>query len=171
MWFKKREDKKNHDSRRIHMMNRNRSDDYHDYDDFDEDNFEEDDYHEYINENISKVDEEDILTLLENEEKIIKKLRHATPLKKFFEVGKLMCAMIRDFITGRFPETPWLTIATSVIVLLYVLNPFDFIPDFIPFIGYLDDLVIMTIGLGWIETDLHKYLNWRIEDAVSQLGE
>lgn len=172
MWFRKRD--KNDDlmeSTRIRMMNRNISDDYYDYEDLDEDDIHEDDYHEYMNERISDIDEDDVLQLLENEEEIIHILRYAAPLKKFVTVGKVMFAMVRDSVLGRYPNTPWMTIATIVLILLYVLNPLDFIPDFIPFIGYLDDLVIMTIGLGWIETDLHRYLDWRIDDAVQQLGE
>lgn len=172
MWFKKKNKIADEiESTRILMMNRNISDDYHDYEDLEDDDIHEDDYHEYMNERISEIDEDDILKLLENEEEIIHILRHAAPLKKFVTIGKVMFAMVRDSLFGRYPNTPWLSIATIGLILLYVLNPLDFIPDFIPFVGYLDDLVIMTIGLGWIETHLHRYLDWRIDDAVRHLGE
>lgn len=171
MWFKKRKDK---GSSRIKMMNKNVSDDYHDYEDFDDfdefDAFEDyhdydeyDEYDDYMRKKVRKIDDRDIELVLENEEAIADKIRNAPPLKKFVEIGKLMFSMIRDVTTGKYPETPWLTVATIALVLLYILNPFDFIPDFIPFVGYFDDLVILTIGLGWIETDLHNYLDWRIE--------
>lgn len=172
MWFRKKDENEDEmESTRIRMMNKNMSDSYQEYEDFDEDDIHEDDYHDYMTKKVSKIDEDDVLQLLDNEEEIIQKLRHAAPLRKFITVGQVMFAMVRDSLLGRYPNTPWLTIATSALILLYVLNPMDFIPDFIPFIGYLDDLVIMTIGLGWIETDLHRYLDWRIEDAVQQLGE
>lgn len=169
MWFRKKEKNTDKtDSTRIQMMNRTISDNYHDYEDLEGLDVHEDDYHDYMNDKIHSVDEDDILELLENEEEIIRKLRHAAPLKKFITIGQLMFSMVRDSITGRYPNTPWLTLATTTLILLYVLNPLDFIPDFIPFIGYIDDLVIMTIGLGWIETDLHRYLDWRIDDAVQR---
>jgi uncharacterized membrane protein YkvA (DUF1232 family) len=59
---------------------------------------------------------------------------------------------------------PWFTIASIVAALLYILNPLDLVPDFIPGIGYIDDLAVFSIGMGWIETDLHKYLDWRLAE-------
>ena len=41
----------------------------------------------------------------------------------------------------------------------------DIVPDFIPGIGYIDDIAILTIGVGWIESDLHRYLDWKVEQG------
>lgn len=60
---------------------------------------------------------------------------------------------------------PWFTIASIAVALLYVLNPFDLVPDFIPGVGYIDDLAVLSISMGWIETDLHKYLDWRLTET------
>lgn len=43
----------------------------------------------------------------------------------------------------RHPDTPWLSKAILWLALAYALSPIDFIPDFIPVIGHLDDLVIV----------------------------
>jgi uncharacterized membrane protein YkvA (DUF1232 family) len=58
---------------------------------------------------------------------------------------------------------PWFTIATIAFGFLYILNPFDIVPDFIPLIGYIDDLAVFSFGLRFIETDLHNYLDWKLE--------
>ena len=43
------------------------------------------------------------------------------------------------------PETPiWLK-ALMLLIPAYLLNPFDFVPDFIPFVGWLDDAVIIPL--------------------------
>ena len=52
------------------------------------------------------------------------------------------------YIASRDPRTPWYAKALIVFVLAYALSPIDLIPDFIPVVGYLDDLVIVPIGIA-----------------------
>lgn len=118
---------------------------------------------EFVEEKVTKIKDEDIEIVMDNQEAISKKLSNASPLRKYAELGKIMFAMLKDVKKGNYPNVPWFTIATIAVALLYVLNPFDLIPDFIPGIGYIDDLAVLSIGMGWIETDLHKYLDWRLE--------
>lgn len=57
----------------------------------------------------------------------------------------------RDVVTvyfaARNPETPHLVRLLALAVAAYALSPIDLIPDFIPVLGYLDDLLIVPIGL------------------------
>ena len=120
---------------------------------------------EYVEEKVTKIKDEDVELVMENEEAISKKLSNASPLRKYAELGKIMFAMLKDVKKGTYPNVPWFTIASIVVALLYVLNPFDLVPDFIPGVGYIDDLAVLSIGMGWIETDLHKYLDWRLANV------
>jgi uncharacterized membrane protein YkvA (DUF1232 family) len=45
------------------------------------------------------------------------------------------------------PETPWLAKIIAALVVAYAFSPIDLIPDFIPVIGYLDDLVLVPLGI------------------------
>lgn len=45
------------------------------------------------------------------------------------------------------PQTPWLPKWVSVFVVAYALSPIDLIPDFIPVLGYLDDVIILPLGI------------------------
>jgi uncharacterized membrane protein YkvA (DUF1232 family) len=47
----------------------------------------------------------------------------------------------------RDPRVPWYAKAVGACVIAYALSPIDLIPDFIPVLGYLDDLVLVPLGL------------------------
>lgn len=51
-------------------------------------------------------------------------------------------------IAYRDPRTPWIARAWSVCVLAYAFSPIDLIPDFIPILGYLDDLLLLPLGIA-----------------------
>jgi len=51
-------------------------------------------------------------------------------------------------IAWRDPRTPWVAKALIAFVLAYALSPIDLIPDFIPVLGYLDDLLIVPAGIA-----------------------
>lgn len=59
----------------------------------------------------------------------------------------------RDVMTLWFalkhPLTPWHSRAFAAMVTAYALSPIDLIPDFIPILGYLDDLIIVPAGV-WL---------------------
>jgi uncharacterized membrane protein YkvA (DUF1232 family) len=46
------------------------------------------------------------------------------------------------------PRIPWYAKAVIVLTVIYALSPIDLIPDFIPFVGYLDDLIILPVGIA-----------------------
>lgn len=117
---------------------------------------------ESVREDVEKISEEDVEIVMDKEKQIEKKLSGSASLKKYLELGQLMMAMIKDTSSGKYKQVPWFTIATIAMALLYVLNPLDIIPDFIPGLGYLDDVTVLGIGLGWVESDLHRYLDWKL---------
>ncbi len=51
------------------------------------------------------------------------------------------------WLAARDPRVPWLAKAVAGAVAAYALSPMDLIPDFIPVLGYVDDLVIVPIGI------------------------
>jgi uncharacterized membrane protein YkvA (DUF1232 family) len=51
-------------------------------------------------------------------------------------------------IAARDPRVPWVAKGLLGLVLAYAFSPIDLIPDFIPVLGYLDDLVIVPLGIA-----------------------
>lgn len=49
----------------------------------------------------------------------------------------------------RDPRVPWYAKVAAACVVAYALSPIDLIPDFIPVLGYLDDLVLVPLGV-WL---------------------
>lgn len=55
--------------------------------------------------------------------------------------------VVAVWIAARDPRTPWYVKAMAALVAAYALSPIDLIPDFIPVLGYLDDLLLLPIGI------------------------
>jgi uncharacterized membrane protein YkvA (DUF1232 family) len=48
------------------------------------------------------------------------------------------------------PRTPWHAKLLAVVIVGYALSPIDLIPDFIPVLGYLDDLILVPLGIYFV---------------------
>jgi uncharacterized membrane protein YkvA (DUF1232 family) len=57
------------------------------------------------------------------------------------------------YLASRDPRVPWYAQALAMAVAAYALSPIDLIPDFIPVVGYLDDLIILPLGI-WLVVSL-----------------
>ena len=55
--------------------------------------------------------------------------------------------VVAVWIAARDPRVPWYAKAVALAVAAYALSPIDLIPDFIPVLGYLDDLIIVPLGI------------------------
>ena len=51
------------------------------------------------------------------------------------------------YLASRDPRVPWYAKTLAIAVAAYALSPIDLIPDFIPVLGYLDDLIIVPLGI------------------------
>lgn len=52
------------------------------------------------------------------------------------------------YLACRDPRVPWVAKALAAVVVGYAFSPIDLIPDFIPVLGYLDDLVLIPLGIA-----------------------
>ena len=69
----------------------------------------------------------------------------------------------------RHPETPWLAKAVAVLVLAYALSPIDLIPDFIPVLGLLDDVILLPLGIALAVKLTPRHL-WLARVAEAETG-
>lgn len=116
---------------------------------------------EYVKEGAEKITPKDIDKAADKSEEIKKQFRARGPLKRFIEDGKVLTALIRDWRAGRYRQALYGTIAAVAFALLYVFNPFDLVPDVLPFVGALDDATVIGACLMLVERDLKKYRSWK----------
>jgi len=57
------------------------------------------------------------------------------------------------WFAGQHPDTPWYAKALGLFVMAYALSPIDLVPDFIPVLGYLDDIILLP-ALIWLTVKL-----------------
>jgi uncharacterized membrane protein YkvA (DUF1232 family) len=63
-------------------------------------------------------------------------------------VRDLKSECIALYFAGRHPQTPWYAKLLVAVVVAYALSPIDLIPDFVPVLGLMDDLIILPIGIA-----------------------
>lgn len=72
---------------------------------------------------------------------------------KLFNAVRLWAQRIKTdavalWFARRHPRTPWYAKALAIFVVAYALSPIDLIPDFIPVLGYLDDVILLPLLIG-----------------------
>jgi uncharacterized membrane protein YkvA (DUF1232 family) len=82
--------------------------------------------------------------------------------------------MLKAYFGGSYKKLPWTTIISGVAALLYFINPFDAIPDFILGFGMIDDATVIAFCLRSIKQDLDQFVAFRgtnIEPLKESLGD
>ncbi|AAU92431.1 MULTISPECIES: YkvA family protein [Methylococcus] len=60
---------------------------------------------------------------------------------------RLKAETLALFLAARHPATPWYAKLLVAGIVAYAFSPIDLIPDFVPVLGYLDDLVLIPLGI------------------------
>ena len=94
--------------------------------------------------------------------------------------ARLRLEVMALWFACRDPRTPWYARVLTMLIVAYALSPIDLIPDFIPVLGYLDELILLPIGIylvlklvpaqaladartraqSWVESRQPKPRNW-----------
>jgi len=78
--------------------------------------------------------------------------RWLKPMSNSLDQLRLLAQRLKNetvtlYLAARDPRTPWYAKALIACVVTYALSPIDLIPDFIPVLGYLDDLLLLPMGI------------------------
>lgn len=121
---------------------------------------------EYVKSGAEKVTTQDIEKVVEHADEIRQQFRSRGPLKRFVEDSKLLVALLKDYRRGTYRAALFGTIAATAFALIYVINPFDIVPDALPFVGAVDDAAVIASCLMLVERDLIKYRSWKASQPI-----
>ena len=88
---------------------------------------------------------------------------------KFADRARLATLLLALWKLFKHPDTPWAPKAIAIAVLAYAVSPIDLIPDFIPVLGLLDDIVLLPMGVALAVRLTPAHL-WRACLAEAQAG-
>jgi uncharacterized membrane protein YkvA (DUF1232 family) len=71
-----------------------------------------------------------------------------------------MLRLIRAYGRGDYRRVPATTLLVIVAALIYIVNPFDFIPDWLPGLGFIDDAVILAFAVAKTKQALDAFMAW-----------
>jgi len=96
-----------------------------------------------------------------NDDAFARKMEKAYPaFGKILESVRQLYALFSDAVKGNYKLHP-ATVAMIGGGLLYFIVPMDLIPDYIPFVGFLDDMAILTTIINSLQGELKKYREWK----------
>lgn len=75
---------------------------------------------------------------------------------------KTFCSMIMDWAKGDYKHISKRTSVIVCVCMVYILSPFDLIPDFIPVIGQIDDIAVIVFMLKVLKRELGFYRIWLV---------
>jgi uncharacterized membrane protein YkvA (DUF1232 family) len=116
---------------------------------------------DFVRRGAGRMTENDVARVLENADAIGQKFLHGGRLERVLKEGKLLLSLIRDYWTRDYRAAPFWVIGAAAFALLYVLAPFDLMPDVLPIIGQIDDVAVVSVCVALVRQELLKYEAWR----------
>jgi len=96
-------------------------------------------------------------TALLLQEAMEKAERDRDALQRVWDELMTLYRFIKAWLTGERPEIPWKTIVWVIVAIIYFVNPFDVIPDFIPLAGYVDDAAVIAYVADSVRGDTERF--------------
>jgi uncharacterized membrane protein YkvA (DUF1232 family) len=93
-------------------------------------------------------------------EAIEKANRNKGALKKLLDQLKALFRLTSAWVKGEYTDVSLKTIVWVIAAIIYFVNPFDVITDFLPGVGYVDDAAIIFFVINSVRHDLDKFLKW-----------
>lgn len=88
--------------------------------------------------------------------------RNKSVLENIWEDLQSLIRLGRAWKAGTYREIPWQSIVFAIAGVIYFVNPFDLVPDFIPGAGYLDDATVIGFVVKSLKQDILRFLQWEL---------
>lgn len=99
----------------------------------------------------------EIKAILTDKDRLLKLVNLSAAFQAHVDELKLMFKLLQDSASGNYKQLPKKTLFSIAGLLAYILLPSDALPDFIPALGLLDDLMVYRYAIKFIREDLEVY--------------
>jgi uncharacterized membrane protein YkvA (DUF1232 family) len=82
------------------------------------------------------------------------------PFKDSWPYLQAMLRLIRSYVRGEYRHAPPEALLTIIAAVSYLVDPFDLIPDEIPFLGFVDDATVIGFAVGRTRQTLDDFMTW-----------
>lgn len=86
--------------------------------------------------------------------------------QSFINQIQMIIRMIKAHFTGEYKSFSMQSMLLLVFALVYFITPFDLLPDFIPALGFTDDISIVLFIFKSIKGDIEEFKSWELGEAV-----
>ena len=80
--------------------------------------------------------------------------------KETWAYFQTMLRLVRAYYRGEYREVPMTTLVIIIAAIIYVVNPFDMIPDWVPGLGLLDDAFVLALAVRRTRNTLDDFMVW-----------
>lgn len=88
--------------------------------------------------------------------------------KQLFDVAFTVVRLVRNYVSGEYRQIETTTIVSALAVLLYTLSPVDLVPDFIPVVGFLDDIALISWFVEKFQAEIGRFREWEKTHAAEE---
>jgi uncharacterized membrane protein YkvA (DUF1232 family) len=82
------------------------------------------------------------------------------PFKETWAYLQAMLRLLRAYSRGEYRNVPVTALISIIAAIAYVVNPFDLIPDVVPFLGFLDDAAVIAFAVRKTKDTLDNFMIW-----------
>ena len=98
-------------------------------------------------------------------------LKMGEATESFYKIQDSIIALARmlsAWMKGDYKNISTKSVIAVAAALIYFVNPFDLIPDFIPFIGQLDDIFILGLLIKTLNKEIESFMAWEKEHDLKK---
>ena len=117
------------------------------------------DAEEEINKRAKGMSREDIGDTVSQEKKA-ERMAKKSFLSQYWQDIKMSFALLKDWYMGNYTKIPFRMVASIAGAMLYLVSPLDVVPDWVPFGGLLDDVLVLAAIFALSRRDLDEYMDW-----------
>ncbi|MFW6106971.1 MAG: YkvA family protein [bacterium] len=94
------------------------------------------------------------------DEALRKANRQKGSLAKVWDELMTLSRLVRAWVKREYEDIPWETLLWILAAVIYFVNPFDAIPDFLPGVGYIDDAALIAWVIRSFRNDIDQFRDW-----------